>query len=100
MRKITKQAVNAFMNGDYFRLDNTEVYCEAGGTMVMLLHGNPIAKRTGREVQVTTGGWETRTTLERINAILAPTGRRASRRDWQLMLDGNAWDGGWTQVAG
>ncbi len=99
MRKITKQAVNAFMAGDFFRLDNTEVYCEAGGTMVMLLHGNPIARRNGKDVQVSTGGWGTRTTLERINAILAPAGRRAGKRNHQLQLDGQAWDGGWTPVA-
>jgi hypothetical protein len=98
MRKITKQAVNAFMAGDFFRLDNTEVYCEAGGTMVMLLHGNPIARRNGKDVQVSTGGWETRTTLERINAILAPSGRRAGKRNHQLVLDGQSWDGGWTSI--
>ena len=105
MRKITKLALNALMNGDYFKLDNTEVYCEAGGTMTMLLHGSPIVRRVGSSLWVTTGGWDTTTTKERINAVLQAHGKRAHHVKGQLMLysktdaSSQPWDGSWIQLA-
>jgi hypothetical protein len=98
MRKITRQAFNAFMRGDHFKLDNTEVYCEAGGTMVMLLHGLPVAKREGSALWVTTSGYDTLTTKERINPILWVHGKRAYHTKRQLMVNDQPWDGSWLRV--
>ena len=104
MRKITKLALNALMNGDYFKLDNTEVYCEADGDMVMDLHGSSIARRSGSSLWVTTAGWDTTTTKERINAVLQAHGKRAHHVKGRLMLYSKAdassqpWDGSWIQL--
>ena len=43
MRKITREAVQAFINGDCnFRKDNTEVLTD-GKDSILRLHGNAIA---------------------------------------------------------
>jgi hypothetical protein len=105
MRKITKQALKAFTNGQSFRLDNTEVTPNANGSVTLLLHGNPIARRVGSAVWVTTGGWDTTTTKERINAVLQAHGKRAHHVKGQLMLhcktdaSSQPWDGSWIRLA-
>ena len=67
MRKITQQTVNAlFTNGNMVN-NNTVV---SGGCVY--LHGNLIARIIdGNKLQVSFCGWVTKTTKDRVNAILS-----------------------------
>ena len=69
-RKITKQAVRAFMNGENFRLSNTSVTTKDGITS-MYLFNNCIAKKVISEnkTYITMAGWNSTTTRERLNGL-------------------------------
>lgn len=69
MNKTTQQAVNAFMQGVNFKSSNTKVIIRDSGTF-MYLFDNMIAHKQGNEIFLTTAGWETTTTKERLNGIL------------------------------
>ena len=70
MREITEQSAAAFMAARPFRKGNTEVIVENGKT-TLYLHGNPIARKIGPRVEVSTAGWKTNTTKERLNGLLS-----------------------------
>ena len=73
-RKITELAVAAFMAGRNFSQSNTVVQAWNDGLVTMRLHGNTIATRVAsgryRSIMLSTAGWETSTTKERLNGIL------------------------------
>lgn len=70
MRKITEEACAAFMAERPFRKDNTEVIV-VGREVTLLLHGNPIARKHGFRVEVSSAGWKSNTTKERLNGLLS-----------------------------
>lgn len=76
MRKITKEIVAAFMNREEKRIGNSHTRGE-----FLYLHGNAIAclNPDGR-IEVTTAGWNTPTTRERLNGL---PGVRVYVRDHQ-----------------
>ena len=69
MRKITNNAVNAFKAGREFKGSNTKVIVE-GDKIRMYLHDNLIAQRSNTVLTITSAGWETNTTKERLNGVL------------------------------
>lgn len=69
VRKITQQAVNAFIAGQPFNSSNTSVVVD-GNQVDMLLHGNRIARSLNGIVYVSNAGWSSNTTKERLNGIL------------------------------
>lgn len=70
MRKITKKAVDAFMNCWDFSLSNTKVVTDSLGNSKLFLHGNEIAFITPMgKIDITLAGWNTRVTRERLNGI-------------------------------
>lgn len=69
MRKITENAVNAFVLRKSFSSGNTTV-CKEENTVSFILHRNKIASLTGNQLTVSSYGWETPTTKERLNGIL------------------------------
>ena len=80
MRKISRLAARAFIEGRSFTRDNTEVnvckviHCER---KEMRLHGNVIARQTSDQpLKITLAGWPTPTTRERLNTLLTETGKR------------------------
>ena len=99
MRKITKLAARAFIEGREFHRDNTSVTVseyhikfegrtkeevlathERYGTTIhsqrMYLHGNLIAEYTNKcGLRITLAGWPTATTRERLNGLLTETGK-------------------------
>ena len=112
MRKITQQAVAAFMKGQPFSKANTEVYTVAGvrktvfanletlsvTVTVLRLHGNDIARRWTQGhtlIEVTTAGWNTVTTRERLNGI---PGVSVHQSKHVLHLNDEPWDGEWMTV--
>ncbi len=116
MKKITREAVSAFYAGEKYNKSNTmvtQVFTDAGAIWsVMSLFGNQIAKKViGKtdyssisdaeidawidKVYITTAGWNTVTTKERLNGL---KGVRVSTRGGVLMLNGEPWDGGMYEV--
>lgn len=77
MRKITRQAAEAFRDGRKFSQGNTTVtgYTVDGTQCArMYLHGNEIAFKFGKEILLTLAGWPTVTTRERLNGLLETLG--------------------------
>lgn len=99
MRQITRDAVQAFRNWEKFNRGNTAVIPGVNGA-VMTLHGNPIAASQYGEIHVTSAGWETPTTKERLNGILSAIGCQGIyQKDFTWYWDdGTPFGDGW-QVA-
>ena len=94
MRKITRLAARAFIEGRSFNRANTSVVIAQtgyGDVKRLLLHGNIIAiqdlfsntrdpskslTRTKGNLQITLAGWPTATTRERLNGLLTEMGKR------------------------
>lgn len=96
-RKITTDAVNAFMSARPFFRDNTMVLVDSEN-VGLSLHGNTIARRAvgSNTVEVTNAGWFTNTTKERLNAI---PGVSVCQRKGVWFLNGEEWDGEWKVIA-
>jgi hypothetical protein len=88
-RQITENAVRAFLLGDNFKQSNTEVHADCTG-VYMFLFGNMIAVRVGNRLQITTAGWNTTTTRERLNGLPNVS---VTQRKGKLYLNGKEWDG-------
>jgi len=89
-RKITQEAVNAFLNNQNYSKDNTMVIVHDHNQVELALHGNCIAKKDNGKISITTAGWFTNTTKERLNAI---PGVRISQIRGVWYLSGKEWDG-------
>lgn len=96
-RKITTDAVHAFMNGENFSRDNTSVSVNSFGDVVLMLHGNQIAqkRKIENDLQISNAGWFSTTTKERLNGL---PGVSVNQRKGVWFLNGEEWDGGWTTV--
>jgi len=90
MRKITRLACDAFHNSRYFKLSNTEVICGS-----MILFGNVIAHWRDGMIWISTAGWNTMTTIERLNGI---RGVSLTKKKGQLYLNNIPWDGSWVNI--
>lgn len=91
MRKVTKQVCGAFMRRESARCGNTRT----DGTR-LFLHGNAIAEWNNGELWVSTAGWRTATTKDRLNGL---PGVRVHSQHWLWFLNGVQWDGGWAKIA-
>lgn len=107
MRKITREATDAFLAGTPFAKQNMQVEVRPWqqtpfprNQVILKLHGNPIARydegdHNLRTLMVCDGNWQTVTTKDRLNAL---PGVRVYQAKGQWFLNGEAWDGHWTQV--
>ena len=78
MRKITREALQAFTNGYGMKKANMEVNDNG-----MYLHGNLIAKFENGKLMISNCGWWSNTTKERLNAILSYYSYgRIYQQDW------------------
>lgn len=73
MRLITKEMVQAIKYRENFRKGNTTVEI-FNGTAFVYLFGNNIAQVSEKDIFISTCGWETNTTRERLNGILSAYG--------------------------
>ena len=96
-RKITTDAINAFMNGENFSRDNTSVSVNSFGDVVLMLHGNQIAqkRKIENDLQISNAGWFSTTTKERLNGL---PGVSVCQRKGVWFLNGEEWDGTWKVV--
>jgi len=90
MRKITSEAVNAFIERKPFRKSNMAVTIEEGITYLKL-HNNKIAAllADGR-MWISNAGWATNTTKERLNGL---PGVRVNQKNFQWFINGIPWTG-------
>ena len=96
MRKITKEAVSAFLERKPFRKSNMRVE-EIGGEWRLKLHGNSIANIDEIGVlSISNAGWASNTTKERLNGI---PGVRIHQKNWTWYLNGVEWDGTWKRIS-
>ena len=86
MKKITQKACDAFKYGGNFRSGNTRVDSDEDGAF-MFLHDNLIADLNGSNNVLTLSscGWETNATKERLNGLLAQYG------DWYIYQKNFKW---------
>ena len=93
MRLITADAVQAFRNGQNFKRGNTQVIVKSrmiGTERWLKLHGNTIAHLINGEFIITSAGFQTNTTKERLNGFPNVDIRQVNYR-WYL--NGEHWDG-------
>ena len=96
MRKITKEAVSAFLERKPFRKSNMSVE-EIGGEWRLKLHGNSIANIDEIGVlSISNAGWASNTTKERLNGI---PGVRIHQKNWTWYMNGVEWDGTWKRIS-
>lgn len=92
MRKITNNAVNAFMQAKSFSEGNTTVRVLPNVT-ILSLFGNDIAYRYNdpeKTLSINSCGYKTATTKERLNAI---EGVNIQPKAGKWYLNGVEWDG-------
>lgn len=95
MRKITKEAVNAFEAGQNWQKDNTKVTCE-NGQVEMYLFGNLIAQKYKGILTVSDGNHPmSNTTKERLNGL---PGVSIYTKNHVTYLNGKEWAGNWTEI--
>lgn len=63
--------------------------------LTLKLHGNTIAEWRDGSLWVTTAGWNTSTTKDRLNGL---AGVRVHQNNWDFYLNGQKWGGEWTQI--
>lgn len=86
MRQITKEAVDAFMEGGSYKKSNMEVRNNC-----MYLHSNPIAWfDNNHQLWISNCGWQSNTTKERLNAL---PNVHIVQRNYRWYLNGVKWDG-------
>lgn len=91
MRQVTREIVQSFLSGRPRTIGNSNT---DGRTL--FLHGNAIArKETDGGLSICSGGWQSRTTKERLNGL---PGVSISQKDWTWYLNGKEWDGHWTNL--
>jgi hypothetical protein len=73
-KKISQDSVDAFLNKQLFKRENMRVV-SGGGEWYLLLFGNSIAKMLpDGTITISTCGWHTRTTFDRLNCLLYTLG--------------------------
>ena len=93
MRAITRDAIRAFCNNYKFKRDNTEIrIIERDNYTIteMRLHGNVIAEKMPSGFYISTCGWSTNTTKERLNGF---NGVNIVQRNYEWFLNGEHWNG-------
>lgn len=99
-KKISIDAASA-LDGMYeFQRSNTRVTIESdskvGRVAKMYLFGNLIATNDIRRgIRITTAGYNTVTTKDRLNALPEII---INQKNFELYLNGIPWDGDWTSV--
>jgi hypothetical protein len=91
MRATTEKVTGAFLRGERKTVSNTST-----DGAYLYLHGNVIAKRVDGQLWITNAGWFSATTKERLNAL---PGVNIHQKDFSWFLNGQPWDGKWTQIS-
>lgn len=90
MRNITEVVCGSFMSHERKTQGNTK---STGNELI--LHGNTIAKWKGDQLLITSAGWHTTVTKERLNGL---RGVNIQQKRGVWYLNGVEWDGEWINV--
>ena len=90
MRKITQQIVNAFQNSRSLTIGNSRTNGES-----LWLFDNKIAEIRRDGLWVSNGGWDSKTTKDRLNGL---SGVNVVHRRGVLLLYERLWDGRWVNL--
>jgi hypothetical protein len=90
MRQITRDIVNAFQNSRSLTIGNSRTNGES-----LWLFGNKIAEIRRDGLWVSNGGWDSKTTKERLNGL---SGVNVVQRSGVWLLNDRVWDGRWVNV--
>jgi len=96
MRKITEDAAGAFHAGKEFKRGNTVVRVGTN-EVAMFLHGNKIAMLQDGVLYISSAGYETNNTKERLNGL---NGVEIQQKNRNWYLNGRRWleSSEWTNV--
>lgn len=91
MRKVTKEAINAFLNSKNYKKSNTEIVV-TGNYVKMYLFNNLIAQKDKQtnKIYISNCGWFTNTTKERLNGL---PNVHIKQKSLSWLLNGKIWDG-------
>jgi hypothetical protein len=93
MRKITEESINAFFNAKNFKKANMRVE-NRGDEIFLYLHDNMIAHLNNLELFISTCGWESNTTKERLNGLLDKYGLgKIQQKAGKWLLNGESFNG-------
>ena len=94
MSKIHQKVIKAFLEGKSCKVSNTMT----NGSELFLFN-NCIARRDGEKMQVTTAGWNTVTTRDRLS-MLPGVWVRCRKGNLQINFQSKwqDWDGNWINV--
>ena len=95
MRKITKESIKAFYNREPFKKSNMIVENKEGKTYLKLFDNTIATLDEFNELFITTAGWNSVTTRERLNGL---SGVRLGTKKEQLYLNNIPWDGKLTNI--
>ena len=90
MRKITKESIKAFYNREPFKKSNMIVENKEGKTYLKLFDNVIAILDEANELYITTAGWNSVTTRERLNGL---SEIRLGTKKEQLYLNNIPWDG-------
>ena len=94
MRTVTQRSVNRFYSKRNGNFSNTSVITE-GNTTKMFLFGNLIAKLENDKLFITSAGFKSQTTKERLNGL---KGVNILQKKGEWILNGEKWDGKLTEI--
>lgn len=94
MSKTHQKVIEAFLQGKSAKISNTQTNGKE-----LFLFGNCIARRYGDDMQVTTSGWNTVTTRDRLN-MLPNVWVRCRKGNLQINFQSKwqDWDGEWINI--
>ena len=91
MRKIEEQMITAIKNSTDWKSANTEVVSQQNGVSVVYLHGNRIAEVGDDYLTLFDGGWQSKTTKSRLNALLSEFGYTCGTKREYIFQDQFEW---------
>ena len=94
MSKTHQKVIDSFIEDKYCKVTNTETNGNE-----LFLFGNCIARRDRERIQVTTAGWNTKTTRDRLN-MLPRVWVRCRKGNLQINFQSEwkDWDGEWINI--
>ena len=94
MSKTHEKVIEAFLQGKSAKISNTQTNGKE-----LFLFGNCIARRYGDDMQVTTSGWNTVITRDRLN-MLPNVWVRCRKGNLQINFQSKwqDWDGEWINI--
>lgn len=91
MRKITRRIADAFFKGQSLKISgNGATYTDGEA---IYLHYNKIVEKREDGIYISTAGWDTPTTKERLKPFAG-----VYTKNYQLYCNGEKWDGSWKRV--